>query len=101
MPDPRISATWLSDDMAHALAAMSPPLESTDVEQAADQLTLHAAEPLVVDGLLRRNLDLLEARRVVEALRALRDFARLDPPRRVPTFEPLRSPHRSRTGRKR
>jgi len=75
MTNPRISATWLSDDMAHALAAMSPPLETTDVEQAADQLTMRAAQLVVVDELLRRNLDLLKARRVVEALGALREFA--------------------------
>jgi hypothetical protein len=84
MTNPRISATWLSDDMAQALAAMSPPLETTDVEQAADKLTMRTAQPVVVDDLLRRNLDLLKARRVVEALRALREFAKLAPPHREP-----------------
>jgi hypothetical protein len=74
MVQTRISAGWLSDDMAHALAAMSPPLETTDVEQAADKLTQCAGQPLVVDGLLRRNVDLLKARQVVEALRALREL---------------------------
>src|SRR5260221_414033 len=34
MPNPRISAAWLSSDMALALAAMCPPLDTTDVEQA-------------------------------------------------------------------
>ncbi len=100
MPDPRISAGWLSDDMAHALAAMSPPLQTRDVEQAADKLALHAEQPLVVDGLLRRNLDLIEAQRVVEALCALRELGNLGP-RPVPVTEHPRSLHRSRAGRKR
>lgn len=80
MPKPRLSAAWLSDDMAQALAAMCPPLETTDVEQAADELTRRAGQTLVVDGLLRRDLDLLEARRLVEVLRALRDSSHLAPP---------------------
>ena len=74
MTSPRISAAWLSDDMVRALAAMSPPLEPTDVVQAADKLTLRAGRPLVVDSLLRRNIDLLKARRIVEALGALHDL---------------------------
>ena len=39
MRNSRISAGWLSDEMAHALAAMWPPLEATDVMRAADELT--------------------------------------------------------------
>jgi hypothetical protein len=74
--DSRISADWLSDDMAHALAAMSPPLDTADVEHAADKLTMQAGQPVVVDSLLRRNIDLLEARRVVEALCALHDLGK-------------------------
>ena len=75
MTNRRISAAWLSDDMALALAAMSPPLEPTDVVQAADKLTLCAGQPLVVNSLLRRNIDLLKARRIVEALGALYDLS--------------------------
>jgi hypothetical protein len=34
----RVSASWLSDDMAHALAAMWPSLEAADVLRAADRI---------------------------------------------------------------
>ncbi len=61
--------------MAHALAAMSPPLKPSDVERAADRLTLLAGQPQIVDGLLRRNVHLMKARRIVEALGALRELA--------------------------
>jgi hypothetical protein len=59
--------------MVHALAAMCAPLTTTDVVEAADKLTADSHVALVIDRLLRRGADLLTARRVVEALRALRD----------------------------
>jgi hypothetical protein len=59
--------------MARALAAMCPPLDTTDVTQAAYMLTPHLGASHVIDRLLRRGVDLLEARQVVAALGALRD----------------------------
>jgi len=74
MRNPRISATWLSDEMAHALAAMWPPLNATDVMRAADELTSHPVpkRPL---GILRDDggHDEMEPG-VLEALRALHDL---------------------------
>jgi hypothetical protein len=64
---------WLSDDMAHALAAMSPPLSTADVLEAADKLTANLAPAPAIDQLLRHGADLMTVRRVIEALRALRD----------------------------
>ena len=72
MPTPRISSTWLSEDMARALAAMSPPLRARDVVQAADDLT--ASSDLTHRRLLKRGADLMKVRMVVEALSALRDL---------------------------
>jgi hypothetical protein len=70
MRNSRISAAWLSDEMAHALAAMWPPLNATDVMRAADELTSHptpsGAVRLVGDEELEPG--------VVEALRALQDL---------------------------
>ena len=73
----RISATWLSDEMAHALAAMCPPLQTADVLRAADRLTEHAEAPevIVVDAMFRSDVDRVSVRNVVEALRALHDVA--------------------------
>jgi hypothetical protein len=75
MRNSRISSSWLSDEMAHALAAMWPPLEATAVMRAADELTAHApATPgvhLVRDG---DTDDKALAPGVVEALRALHDL---------------------------
>jgi hypothetical protein len=59
--------------MARALAAMSPPLSTTDVLEAADTLTADLAPAPAVDQLLRHGADLMTVRRVIEALRALRD----------------------------
>jgi hypothetical protein len=74
MPTPRISPDWLSDDMAHALAAMSPPLRTSDVVQAANALTVHSPPTHVMRHLLDRGADLKKVRMVVEALGALRDL---------------------------
>lgn len=73
MQHPRGLTPWLSDEMAHALAAMCSPLETTDVVHAAAKLTEGASAAYVSDYLLRQGADLMIARRVVEALRALRD----------------------------
>jgi hypothetical protein len=73
MSDPRLSSPWLSDDMAHALAAACPPLDTTDVMHAADQLTSSSKPKYAMDHLLRQGADLMRVRRVVEALCALRD----------------------------
>jgi hypothetical protein len=74
----RISAGWLSDDMARALAALCPPLEATDVLQAADELSVHArsSRVVVVDSMLRPDVDPMNLRMVLEALHALHDLAR-------------------------
>jgi hypothetical protein len=68
MRNSRISATWLSDEMAHALAAMWPPLAATDVMRAADELTSHPVR------LVRQDGDREIGSGVVEALRALHDL---------------------------
>ena len=72
----RISASWISDDMAHALAAMCPPLRAADVLRAADKLTEHATAPevVVVDDMFRSEVDRANLRNVIEALRALHDL---------------------------
>jgi hypothetical protein len=63
----RISSAWLSDDMARALAAMSPPLQSSHVARAADALTMRTGSTRVVGFLLDWGADLRSARTVVEA----------------------------------
>jgi len=62
--------------MAHALAAMCPPLETADVLRAADKLSEHAASPevVVVDGLFRSDVDRVNLRNVIKSLRALHDL---------------------------
>ena len=64
--------------MAHALAAMCPPLEIADVFRAADKLSQHAASPqvVVVDRMLQPDVDPVSVRTVIEALRALYDLGR-------------------------
>jgi hypothetical protein len=52
MSHSRLSSPWLSDDVAHALAAMCPPLKTTDVAQAADKLTARNKATYVTDYLL-------------------------------------------------
>jgi hypothetical protein len=81
MSSRRVSASWLSDDMAHALAAMCPPLDTADVLRAADKLSEHAASPevLVVDGLFRADVDRTNLRNVIKSLRALHDLVRAAP----------------------
>jgi hypothetical protein len=75
MRSSRTSLPWLSDQMARALAAMSPPLRRRDVFQAADELTANTKASDVIRHLLPRGADLMQVRQVVEALRALRDTA--------------------------
>jgi hypothetical protein len=72
----RISATWLSDDMACALAAMCPPLRPADVLRAADRLSEHEVSPemIVVDGMFRPDVEPVHVRRVIAALHALHDL---------------------------
>src|SRR4051794_18287059 len=69
----RTSASWLSDDMAQALAATCPPLETADVLRAADSLTDHAATPgvVVVDGMFRSDVDRVNLRNLIEMLQVL------------------------------
>ena len=69
----RTSASWLSDDMAQALAATCPPLETADVLRAADSLTDHAATPglVVVDGMFRSDVDRVNLRNLIEMLHVL------------------------------
>jgi hypothetical protein len=73
MRNSRISAAWLSDEMAHALAAMWPPLHAADVMRAADELTSHPT-PSPGVRLLRDGADEEIEPGVVEALRALQDL---------------------------
>lgn len=70
----RTSAAWLSYDMACALAAACPPLKARDVVSAADELAVWTNPVPVVSRMLRLGSNLANARRVVEALRALRDL---------------------------
>ncbi len=69
----RISAYWLSDDMAHALAASCPPLQTADVLLAAETLSQPAATPdaLGIDSMFRSGMDLVRLQNVIEALHAL------------------------------
>jgi hypothetical protein len=73
MRDPRNSSAWLSNDMAHALAAACPPLKTTDVAEAADELAGRASSTSVIEQLRRQGGDLKTVQQVVEALCALRD----------------------------
>jgi hypothetical protein len=75
MPSLSSSSAWLSHDMARALAATCPPLKSGDVVRAADALADSTDPARVISRLLRLGPDLLGARGIVEALRALRDLA--------------------------
>jgi hypothetical protein len=75
MRNSRISATWLSDQMAHALAAMWPPLDAADVMRAADELTADPSPSRMVrlvrgDDQANQHIE----PGVVEALRALHDL---------------------------
>jgi hypothetical protein len=75
MSKPPISSALLSAEMARALAASCPPLKTADVVNVADSLTARAKPTRVIGHLLLHGADLMEVRRVVEALRALRDVA--------------------------
>jgi hypothetical protein len=74
MSDRRISAGWLSDEMAHALAAMCPPLKTSDVRHAADWLSTQTHSSRTALGMFRPDLDPVNVQKVVEALRALHDL---------------------------
>jgi len=74
MPALRGAPAWLSNDMALALAAMSPPLRAQDVVRAANDLTARSAPAPVIRHLLTRGADLKKVRILVEALGALRDL---------------------------
>jgi len=71
MAIPLRSPAWLSYDMARALAATSPPVKPKDVVRAADELAIQTDSAGVMSRLLRLGSDLLGARGIVEALRAL------------------------------
>ena len=75
---PRISASWLSEDMAQALAAMCPPLQTADVLRVADGLSEAAAPPdfVLLDGMFWSDAERFKLRNVVEALRALHTLRR-------------------------
>jgi hypothetical protein len=68
------SSAWLSADMAHALAALCPPLKTIDVVRAANTLTTRATPTHVMETLLHQGADLMDVRQVVAALEALRDL---------------------------
>ena len=72
----RLSASWLSEEMAHALAAMCPPLQVEDVLRAADKLSQHAATPEVVvaDCMFRSDVNRVNLLNVFEVLHALHDM---------------------------
>jgi hypothetical protein len=76
MRNSRPSAAWLSDEMAHALAAMWPPLDAADVMRAADELTSQPPPWSPGIRLLKDadNVDQHIEQGVVEALRALHDL---------------------------
>ncbi len=69
------SVSWLSDDMAVALAAICPPLRAADVRRAANQLDASDVAPECVanPGIARSGVERINIRNLVEALRALRD----------------------------
>jgi hypothetical protein len=68
------SRGWLSPDMAAGLAALSPALDTSDVVRAADQLATNTPTLRVLNGLLARDAQEVQARQVVEALLALREL---------------------------
>jgi hypothetical protein len=71
---PKIKSTWLSTQMATALAAFFI-LNEVTVIQAADKLTEHAKPTHVISELLGLGVDLAVARGLVEALSAFRDLS--------------------------
>jgi hypothetical protein len=75
MRKPKISSAWLSAEMAHALAAVCPPLKTADVVQAADSLTAHAKSTRVIGHLLLHAADLMPGAKGCQALLALRGLA--------------------------
>lgn len=60
--------TWLSYDMARALAVICPPLDAKDVASAADELTTQTNPVPVVRRTLRLGANHSNARGVVDAL---------------------------------
>jgi hypothetical protein len=83
MRHPRLSSAWLSEDMAHALAATCPPLATADVIEAAEKLTRigWSQHIVVVDRLFRSDLDPARVRGVIAALHALHALGEQRPPR--------------------
>jgi hypothetical protein len=77
----RKSACWLSDDMAHALAASCPPLQTAEVLRAADRLSQPAATESIlgIDSMFRSGMDRVRLQNVIEALHALYDRPRAFP----------------------
>ena len=68
------STAWLSPDMAAGLSALSPALDTSDVVRAADELATNTPTLRVLNRLLARDAEEVQARQVVEALLALRDL---------------------------
>ena len=83
MDSRELSAGWLSNDMARALAAMCPPLKPADVRRAAGRLGEYATsdDVIMVDGLFKSDLDRVNLRNVIAVLRALHDVGHDRPPR--------------------
>lgn len=77
----RVSDGWLSNDMARALAAMCPPLKPADVRRAADRLGEYPTtnDIVVVDGMFKSDMDRVNLRNVIAALRALYDVGQGQP----------------------
>ena len=73
MARPTASASRLSNEMAHALAAMCPPLRIADVRHAADRLSACSASPglVMLDGMFRSDVDRVNLRNVIELLHVL------------------------------
>ena len=61
--------------MANALAAIAAPLDGRDVRCAADELSRGSERGRIISLLLVRGSDVMQARQIVEALKALRDLA--------------------------
>ena len=57
--------------MAHALAAVCPPLKPSDVRQVAEELVALDDKALVIHIMQELGADLVQARRIVEVLGAL------------------------------
>ena len=67
---------WLGEDMARALAALAPPLQTSDVLRVAKTLSEcgGTAEDVDVAALFRSDVDRVTLRNVLEALQVLYEF---------------------------